>query len=180
MAKRASGKVERIGAQATVDAMLAAGKTYAKIVAEVEKKHGSTLTEMSVSRYRKSWATKARQLEEATCEAEVVIKFLREHPEGDLAGAGIALMLKSLVKRFADIEEIFDGADGVDLGHLLVKAARIGQTADALALMRERLELQKKRAEKAADTVKDSMTKAGASADEISRTVNEILGVTAA
>lgn len=178
MKKRAIGKVERLGAKKTVGDMLAAGKTYAEISAQVEKETGSKLTEMSICRFQKSWAEKARALEDAAQEAVAIMEFIRQHPEADLAGAGMALMLKGLVRRFSDIEGIFDGADGVDMGNLLLRTARVGQTAEALDLMRERLEISKKKAVKVADEVKETMTRSGVSGEEISAAVNKILGVT--
>lgn len=171
-------KIERLGLGGTVDAMLDAKKEYDEIIAEVKTKHEISLTRSSISRYRTNREVSARRIEEIKAQVESVLKMQRENPHEDLAGAGVTMLLINIIARFKGEVDGFSKNKLLDVSHLLVKTTRLGQGAEALELMRERLELSKKKAVKVAEDVKDTMTRSGVSGEEIMATVDKILGVT--
>ncbi len=179
MKRKTRSKVEELGAKELVENLFEANATYDDIIRAVHQATGKTLSDSALSRYRERWSSAKARLEQAAKEAEAIVKVLTQHPEGNLADAGMGLLLGKLVRRFASAEEAFETADLLELGHLLVKASRAQQHKQALGIQQERLELMQHKVEAVAERVKERATAAGASPEQVAAMVDDILGVAA-
>ena len=140
---------------------------------------GKVITTSSLSRYRQHWAARKASEEAMGQQLDRLTDLLKQNPDMDLKQGALALFWKKLSQRMADADATFDDADMLDMGHLLIKATRLGQTKEQLDLQRERLALIKARATQAAAKVEQEMKSAGVSRDKIVEMVDQILGVAA-
>ncbi len=177
--RKTISKVDKLGVRDLVNQLFEANASYADITAAVAKETGEPISDSALSRYRKHWDAQRASEEAMEQQLDRLTAMLKADPDLDLKQGALALFWKKLIQRMADAEATFADADMVELSHLLLKAKRLDQTTDALAIQRERLELVKQKATQAAAKVEQELQTAGVSRDKIVEMVDEILGVAA-
>ncbi|HNP80140.1 MAG TPA: DUF3486 family protein [Nitrospira sp.] len=177
--RKTVSKVDKLGVRDLVNQLFEANASYADITAAVAKETGQAISDSALSRYRKHWDAQRASEEAMEQQLDRLTSMLKADPDLDLKQGALALFWKKLIQRMADAEASFADADMVELSHLLLKAKRLDQTTDALAIQRERLELVKQKASQAAAKVEQELQTAGVSRDKIVEMVDEILGVAA-
>lgn len=146
-------KVDKLGVQELVHQLFEANASYADIAAAVLKATGSPISDSALSRYRKHWDAQRASEEAMEQQLDRLTAMLKADPDLDLKQGALALFWKKLTHRMAAVDASFDDADMVELSHLLLKAKRIDQNTDAIAIQRERLDVLKQKVQAAAAEV---------------------------
>lgn len=179
MRRKGHSSIDDPAVQPLVHDLLEANATYREIIDAVLLQTGKVLTTSALSRYRQHWSARKASEEAMGQQLDRLTALLKDNPDLDLKQGALALFWKKLIQRMADADATFDDAGMLDLGHLLIKATRLGQTKEQLDLQRERLELIKRKATRAAEKVEQELQSAGVSRDKIVEMVDQILGVAA-
>lgn len=176
-ARKAQSRVEALGVQELVDGLLEANATYAEIQRAVHAQTGETLSDSALSRYRQRWASLRARVADTQREVEALMAVLSAQPGADFKQAGLGLLWTKLIRRMAEADADFGRADMVELGHLLLRAIRAGQTTETLALQRERLELLKQQVQAAAEKVTETGRAHGLDEETLRTIREEIYGI---
>ncbi|MCS6290362.1 MAG: DUF3486 family protein [Nitrospira sp.] len=151
--RKTVSKVDKLGVRDLVNQLFEANASYADITAAVAKETGEPISDSALSRYRKHWDAQRASEEAMEQQLDRLTSMLKADPDLDLKQGALALFWKKLIQRMADAEASFADADMVELSHLLLKAKRLDQTTDALAIQRERLDVLKQKVAAAAAEV---------------------------
>lgn len=151
--RKSHSSIEDPAVKELVNDLLEANTTYKDIIDAVILQTGKVLTRSALSRYRQHWAMRKASEEAMGQQLDRLTDLLKANPDLDLKQGALALFWKKLIQRMADADATFDDAGMLDLGHLLLKATRLGQTKDQLDIQRERLELIRKKVAAAAAEV---------------------------
>ena len=179
MARKSRSSIERHGLQEFIGHLFESGATYGEIITNVREARGKTITRSALSRWRQTWASAEEQIRVAQQDAEAILNVMQAKPGMDFSEPAIQMVLGKMVRRLANANEAFENLPIDKLSSLLAKLARVQQSGQALDIQRDRLALLKRKVSAVAVTVKETMQKAGVSREEITKTVDEILGVTA-
>lgn len=172
MSRKVVSKVHELGVVELVDDLLEANATYGDIVAAVEKETGRRISASALSRYRSHWAAKRASEDAMRQQFDRLAELVKGNPDLDLKQAGTDLLWQKLFQRLAAADASFEDADLLDLAHVLLKAKRVDQTADALKLQRERLDVLKQKIAAAADKV-DALGRAKSLDEETLKKIRE-------
>lgn len=153
MARKTHSTLDDQAVRSLVDDLLEANATYKDILNAVLMQTGTVLSQSALSRYRQHWAARKASEDAMASQLDRLTELLKANPDFDLKQGALALFWKKLIQRMADADATFDDADMLDLGHLLIKATRLGQTKELLDLQRDRLDLMRQKAIAAAAEV---------------------------
>lgn len=151
--RKSHSSIDEPEVKALVDDLLEANATYKDIINAVLMESGKVITTSSLSRYRQHWAARKASEEAMGQQLDRLTDLLKQNPDMDLKQGALALFWKKLIQRMAAADATFDDADMLDMGHLLIKATRLGQTKEQLDLQRERLALIRQKVQAAAAEV---------------------------
>lgn len=151
--RKSHSSIDEPEVKSLVDDLLEANATYKDIINAVLMESGKVITTSSLSRYRQHWAARKASEEAMGQQLDRLTDLLKENPEMDLKQGAMGLLWKKLIQRMSAVDATFDDADMLEMGHLLIKATRLGQTKDQLDLQRERLELVRQKVQAAAAEV---------------------------
>ncbi len=181
MARKSASKIDKLPAASRelIDGLLEANATYAEIIAKVRAETQATVTRTGLSRYRTHWLARKTSEEAMAQQLDRLTALMKADPDVDLKQGALALFWQKLIQRMAAAEATFDDANLLELAHLLIRAKRLDQHADALDVQKERLALLKQKVVAAAEHVKGALQSAGVSGEEIAKRVDEILGIAA-
>jgi hypothetical protein len=178
-ARKATSRIDELGVRELVENLFEANTEYAEIIQIVKEKTGQDISDSALSRAYQSWTRRRMRAESIEREVDTLTKALSGNPDLDIKKTVLGLFWKKVADRFAEANLSFDKADAVDMSYLLLRGIRTEQMAGQLDVQKDRLELLKKKSERAAATVKEKMASVGASQEDIAKAVDEILGVTA-
>ena len=179
MQKKTASRLDELQMREFAESLFEANTPYAEIAQVIQDRTGETISDSALSRAYQKWQRKRMAADAIEREVEAVMKALEGKPDLDLKQSVLGLFWKKFGAAFAEAGASFERADALEMSHLLMKAIRTEQTAELLGVQKDRLELMRQKVERVADKVKDRLTQAGASKEEIVQTVDEILGVTA-
>lgn len=170
-------RVHALGVAELVDDLLDANATYEAIAAAVTQTCGQAISLSALSRYRSHWAAKRASESAMRLQFDRLADLLKGNPDLDLKQAGMDLLMQKIFQRLSDANATFEDADMLELAHVLLKARRVDQGADALALQRERLEVLRMRVAATAEKV-DALGKAkGLDAETLRQIREDIYGL---
>lgn len=171
MARRTHSTLDDPEVKSLVQAMLAAGKTYDEIVAEVLRQTGRRVTRSAISRGKLRWESAAQQMEALRREAQVLEQVAKDNP-ADLSGATTALFQTKIFERLKNVHEAFDDADILELGNLQVKITRTRLMQEALKIQQDRLNLLREKVQTAAEKI-DAIGRAKSLDEETLKKIRE-------
>jgi hypothetical protein len=145
--------IDELGVKDLVHRLFELHRPYAEIIGEIERATGQRVSDSALSRERDKWSAAQARLKDAEAQAKVITDVLAAQPGVNFKDAALGLLWSKLLKRMAEAEASFDGADMLELGHLVVKAIRADQTGDALDLQKQRLDLLKQKVAATAENV---------------------------
>ncbi|MEK7382765.1 MAG: phage protein Gp27 family protein [Elusimicrobiota bacterium] len=177
--KKTTSKLDELKMREFAESLFEANIPYAEIQKVIQERTGETISDSALSRAYQKWQREQMAAEAIEREVETMMKALSGNPALDMKKTVLGVFWAKVAKRFGQADLQFDKADALDMSHLLLKAFRTEQAGGQLDLQKERIELMKSKVAKVADSVKDKLTAAGASKEDVTKLVDEILGVTA-